>query len=378
MKDEDKTKGQLINGLMVMRQGVDKLVKVAIQGKRTDETSNLQRIYYQQLFNNYPDGIVMLDNSDRIIDANKGFETLFQYSIKEIRGKNIYDLIAPENLREEAYNLSVAVSGKEIFKKETVRKCKDGSLIDVSLIGYPIEVDNELIGAYAIYSDITERKRAEKQIEASLKEKQILLKEIHHRVKNNLQVICSMLGLQAQHIEDRQAREIFEESRNRIRSMKLVHEVLYHSEDLATINFSKYTKSLVHYLDSVYSSCPGRISLEVNVDHVSMDINLAIPCGLVMNELISNALKHAFPQSFKGKGKIEIALHKTEADEIELIVKDNGVGMPKRLDIRRTKSLGLQLVNILAEDQLGGKVKLDMRGGTKFTIRFMLDKYYSG
>ena len=187
-----------------------------------------------------------------------------------------------------------------------------------------------------------ERKKAEDGIKASLKEKNLLLKEIHHRVKNNLQVISSLLGLQAKHIKDKQALEMFEESKNRVRSMALVHEELYRSKDFANIDFTKYIKNLTGLLVKTYIIDSGKIELDVKVEDVSLGIDQAVPCGLVINELVSNALKHAFPPSFEGKGKIEITLCSMEAGEIELIVKDNGVGIPKEPDIQKTESLGMQ------------------------------------
>ncbi len=222
----------------------------------------------------------------------------------------------------------------------------------------------------AMVSDITEQKKAEEQIQKNLKEKQVLLKEIHHRVKNNLQVISSLLGLQATYIKDKQALEILKDSRDRVRSMALVHEGLYRSKDIANINFPQYIKKLTNQLVKTYIIDSSKIELDFKFEDVFLGVDQAVPCGLIVNELVSNALKHAFPPSFEGKCKIEIAVHPPEAGEIELIVKDNGVGIPKELDIRKSESLGLKLVPILAEDQLGGKVKLDRSGGTKFTIRF--------
>jgi len=221
-----------------------------------------------------------------------------------------------------------------------------------------------------LQQEITERKRAEEQIKASLKEKEVLLKEIHHRVKNNMQIVSSLLNLQSRHIKDKQALEMFRESQNRVRSMALVHEKLYGSKDLARIDFAGYIKSLAQSLYQSYETDPGRVALKVKVEGSFLDVNIAVPCGLIINELVSNALKHAFPPSWEGKGKIEISLHPTDDNEIELIVSDNGIGFSKDLDIRGTESLGLLLIFILVEDQLKGKIKLDRRKGTKYKIKF--------
>ena len=163
---------------------------------------------------------------------------------------------------------------------------------------------------------------------------------------------------------------MFEESRKRVRSMALVHEELYRSGDFTNVNFNEYIEGLIDQIKKTYTIEPDRIEFRVEVRDVTLGIDLAIPCGLLINELISNALKHAFPLSFERKCKIEVALSSIEAGGFELIVKDNGLGIPKDIDPTKTESLGMQLIYILAEDQLGGTVNLDRDEGTKFTITF--------
>jgi len=215
-------------------------------------------------------------------------------------------------------------------------------------------------------------KRAEETIKASLREKEVLLKEIHHRVKNNLQIISSLLSLQSQYIKDKHVLEMFKDSQDRIRSMALIHEKLYGSRDLTRIDFAEYIKGLTKGLYRSYGVDPGRIGLNIKVENVSLRVDLAVPCGLIINELVSNALKYAFPPSWRGKGQIDISLSPTETNEIELVVQDNGIGMPEDLDIRQTESLGLRLVTILVEDQLDGRISLDTKKGTKFVMRMSL------
>jgi two-component sensor histidine kinase len=212
-----------------------------------------------------------------------------------------------------------------------------------------------------------ERKKAQKQIEASLKEKEILLKEIHHRVKNNLQIICSLLSLQAEYLTDTQALEVFQESQNRIQSMALIHEKLYQSEDLATINFADYIQELITNLWYSYEVHLDAVALTTNIEPVVLDIDTAIPCGLIVNELVSNSLKYAFPLGYKGELYIE--LHSVSENEFRLIVSDTGIGLPKDFDFQNTKSLGLQLVNSLIE-QLNGSIFLNHNRGTRFEIHF--------
>lgn len=217
-----------------------------------------------------------------------------------------------------------------------------------------------------LLQQIKERKRAEQQIKASLKEKEVLLKEIHHRVKNNLQVISSLLNLQRGSIKDPQTLEIFQESQNRVESMALIHEQLYRSKDLSQIDFADYIRNLVANLFCSYEVRANAITLKINVDNVLLDINAAIPCGLIINELIANSLKYAFPVGKDGELWIQFS---SKDDKFTLIVADNGVGIPKDLDFQNTNSLGLQLVNALTE-QLEGNIKLDNSVGTKFIITF--------
>ncbi len=233
------------------------------------------------------------------------------------------------------------------------------------------EEDISVLKPIANYiSYLIEAKLVEEKIKASLREKEILLKEIHHRVKNNMQIISSLLSLQSRHIKDEQVIEMLKECKNRIQSMALVHENLYRSKDFTGINLSEHINSLAKGLYQSYNADSRNIEMKIKSEDVSLSIDLAIPCGLAVNELVSNSLKHAFPSTWKGKGKIEISLHATEDKEIELVIRDNGVGIPRNIDFRKTESLGLQLVSILVEDQLKGKVSLDRGKGTRFKIKF--------
>jgi two-component sensor histidine kinase len=221
----------------------------------------------------------------------------------------------------------------------------------------------------AIVRDVTERKQAEKQIKASLKEKEVLLKEIHHRVKNNLQIISSLLKLQSRSIKDEQTLAMFNESQSRIRTMALIHESLYQSNDLSRINFAEYIQKLVANLLRSYEINSSAIKPVINVDNVLLEIDVAVPCGLIINELVSNSLKYAFPSG--KEGKIQVDFYSENERNFTLTVSDNGVGLPKNLNILETKTLGLQLVNNLV-DQLEGTVKNNIDGGTEFRITFSI------
>ncbi len=211
-------------------------------------------------------------------------------------------------------------------------------------------------------------KKTENKIRASLKEKEVLLQEVHHRVKNNMQLISSLFNLQAGRIKDKQAFEIFKSSQNRVRSMALIHERLYQSKDLTRIDFAEYSQSLTTHLFSSYEINTNVIKFYINIKDVFLDINTGIPCSLIINELVTNSLKHGFPNG--KKGEIKIAMHPLNKNEVELVVSDNGIGLPKEVDFRSPDSLGLHLVTILAEDQLHGAIKLGRERGTIFHIRF--------
>ena len=216
-----------------------------------------------------------------------------------------------------------------------------------------------------LQAEVNERARAEETIRAALVEKDVLLKEIHHRVKNNLQVISSMLYLKAKKIQDTETQAMFRDSQSRIKSMALIHERLYQSDDLAKVDFSEYIHSLVYDLFQSYGTNPEAVKSDVRVEDVRMGIDTAIPCGLIVNELVSNSLKYAFPGD--RSGTISIRLSPEGERQYRLIVQDDGVGIPKELDLAKTRSLGLQLVNRLVE-QLDGSLELENGTGTTFTI----------
>ena len=211
--------------------------------------------------------------------------------------------------------------------------------------------------------DITESKRAEEIVKSSLREKELLLKEIHHRVKNNLQITSSLLRLQAAKIADAAVRQLLRESQDRIRSMALVHEMLYRSQDLARVDFPQYVRALVPQLFRSYNA-GGRVRYRVELDEIVFGVDLAVPCGLIINELVANALKHAFPGDRRGEICVRMRL---EQDRYRLSVEDDGIGFPAGLDFSQTGTLGLQLVRTLTE-QVGGRLQQKVGQGTAFVI----------
>ena len=249
-------------------------------------------------------------------------------------------------------------------QEEMAHEVEVGNAIYELHISYVKEVD--LTRIYV--TDITQRKQAQDQVRASLAEKEVLLQEIHHRVKNNLQIVISLLRLQSRQITDKYYLELLKEIQARIRVMSLIHEKLYRSADFTRIGFKDYIKSLAEGLMSTYGTNDGKIALEIDAEAVFLEIDKAIPCGLIINELITNAIKYAFPDD--RRGKVSILLHQSPGKEIELVIRDNGIGLPEKLDIRKTQTMGMQLVTSLAEDQLRGKLELEQDKGTGFRIRF--------
>jgi PAS domain S-box-containing protein len=230
----------------------------------------------------------------------------------------------------------------------------------------PITTSGEVTAVIMIATNVTERKQMEEQVKVSLAEKELLLKEVHHRVKNNMQIISSLLKLQARGIEGNETRELFNDSQNRIKSMALVYNKLYQSADLARIGLKDYVSELSNGLIQSYRGTSGKITTKVEGDNILLGVDLAIPCGLFINELISNSLKYAFPNG--GNGEVRVSLRETDETNIEIIVSDNGVGIPDNIDLASTNTLGLSLVTTLVENQLGGKLELDRSQGTKFQI----------
>jgi two-component sensor histidine kinase len=215
--------------------------------------------------------------------------------------------------------------------------------------------------------DISHLRQEEERIRASLREKHVLLSEIHHRVKNNLQIVYSLLGLQAARVGDRATQDLLRDSQNRIYSMALIHQTLYGSEDFENVDFALFIDTLLPGLTRSFGIDPQHIAVRVAVEPVRLPIDIAVPCGLVVNELISNAMKHAFQD--RRRGEIRIALTRQIGREALLSVSDNGIGLPDHLDVRNTETIGLQLVALLA-DQLDGEISIHRSGPTRFSLRF--------
>lgn len=261
--------------------------------------------------------------------------------------------------------LDPSSTGEYITEYRVLRP--DGTIRWIEAQGRVLRQNQQAYRFIGTVLNITERKLAQEQIQAALDEKVVLLKEIHHRVKNNLQIVTSLLNLQSSRLEEPQIQKILQECQNRVSSMALIHEQLYQSEDLAKIDFTNYVHNLVNNLCSSYDVYNSAIQIKMNIDDIYLSIDTAIPCGLILNELVSNALKYAFP--LEQKGDIKIDFHLNDDNYLQLSVKDNGVGISPELDIDKTNSLGLQLVKALTR-QLQGTLMLNRDMGSDFQIVF--------
>lgn len=305
--------------------------------------------------------------------CNQRLAEIFGYdSPEDLLGSHISRLVLPESWPIVDEQVKLRESGQVDRVQYQFKGLKrDGTIIDVGVLGGRILYE----GKPAIQGclvDITERIRTVNQIRSTLKEKEVLLREVHHRVKNNMQIISSLLNLQAKHLKDKEDLFLFKETQNRIRSMALVHEKLYQSKNLSRIDFAEYIRSLVTYLWQFFVIDSETIQLHTDLEEVHFDINTAIPCGLIVNELVSNALEHAFPAG--RKGDLEIKLERTGGGRFMMIVRDSGIGFPAHLDFRKTETLGMQIVTMLVE-QLEGTIELESGQGTEFKILFEELKY---
>jgi two-component sensor histidine kinase/DNA-binding NarL/FixJ family response regulator len=299
------------------------------------------------------------------------------FQVEEILAR-VKTLLALHAMRRrlEARNTQLERANEELASVNSAlsREIAERKLAEEALIQYRERLEvlvrertQELGRANAsLKAEIIEREHAEERVRASLREKEILLKEIHHRVKNNLQIISTLLDLQSEHIEDERSLRYFRDSQDRIKSMALVHEKLYQTRDFISINFGEYLANLARYLFNSYITDPDRISLKLDVAPATLEIDQAIPCGLIVSELVSNSMKYAFPDG-RG-GEIAVRLRVEGDSGIELMVRDDGVGLPPGLDFRNTDSLGLQLVTMLVS-QIRGEIEPGNEGGTSFIIR---------
>jgi PAS domain S-box-containing protein len=326
---------------------------------------------YREVFNSINEAIFIHETKNgSIIDANETAARMYGYDTKdEILALSIGEMsahLSPYTQEQAQARMQLAIRGTAQTFEWLGRK-KNG-------MHFPVEVSlrlSEIRGKtriLAVVRDITERKQAEKDMQASLREKDSLLKEIHHRVKNNLQIVSSLLNLQSVRLDNHIAKAALKDTQNRVRSMALIHEHLYRSENLAAVNMSAYLRQLCSQLLRALVAPPSNIQLHLDLAPVHLGIDQAIPCGLLVNELVSNSFKHAFPEGRSGEVRIELQPMDGGSSH-RLAVSDNGVGLPANFTTHKLASLGLRLATDLSR-QIGGQLKISHIPTTRFEVEF--------
>lgn len=348
----------------------------AIERKRLTDDIKRSEEKYRNLYETMVQGVVYQNADGEIISANNAAQKILGLTIDQMQGRSSFD---PrwKSIHEDGSDFHgdehpaiIALNtGKEV--KNVIMGVfnpskEDYTWIIINAVPQFKPGESKPNEVFTTFEDFSLRKIAEDELKSSIKEKKALLQEIHHRVKNNMQIISSLLNLQAD-LVDVDMRGILDSCQNRVKSMALVHEKLYRSQNLSKIEMADYIESLVSYLVNQHLSPEDHIKYIVEVEDIEFNIETAIPCGLMINELVSNSLKYAFTNV--EKGEIQISLKKLKADKFELIIKDNGIGLPDDLELENMDSLGLKLAYSLIS-QIEGELVLDRNHGTKFKITF--------
>ena len=315
-----------------------------------------------------PIAIVAIDREKVVVQWNAAAESLFGWTAREVIGHPMP--FVPQDRSYEYGSLTDRlVDGGAYVGRILQSVRKDGTRLNLFSSAASLKsAAGQTIGAVVMFVDITETLKVQDELRRSLNEKEVLLKEIHHRVKNNLQVISSLLSLQSERIRDKEAQDVFKDSQNRVRSMAMIHERLYRSQDLAHVDFGEYVRSLSISLFNSYRTALPRVTCDIAVEDMQVDVDIAVPCGLVLNELISNALKYAYPGG--SAGVISVRLREVAPFMVELAIEDDGVGLPPGIDLKDGTSLGYQLVHLLVA-QLGGNIEVKSDHGVHVTVTFL-------
>jgi PAS domain S-box-containing protein len=333
--------------------------------QRAERAFRRSEMRFKHAAERFPDGFVIYDADRRFEFVNAAGLLFAGYRDREMIGRRDEELFPPEVTSLYLPAIRKAIEGRRTETVECTLPLASGPAT-LHLTYVPLlDEHGEVFQLLGIVRDITGQRLFERQLKDTLREKETLLSEVHHRVKNNLQVVSSLLNLQGGGIRNVEVLEALRESQNRIRSMALIHEKLYQARTLSRIDLGEYIRDLGTQLARSFGD--GRVHMEFDLEAIHFGVDKAIPCGLILNELVSNALKHAFPAG--ERGTVSIGLRCIGVSRYVLRVRDNGVGFPDTIDHTRTSSLGMQLVNTLTS-QLNGRVDLERNGGTTVSITF--------
>lgn len=314
--------------------------------------------------------IFSLDLKGFIDFWNVGAENLFGFKSEEIINNSIFKLLNDDQQRLKKM-LSHITRDNEGENEEFLFNGKNGDQIWINLTMTPkCDSEGKIVGVLCIGEDYTRHKQAEEHIKASLREKEVLIREVHHRVKNNLQIVSSLLKLSINRAKNKKVINLLEDAHNRIYAIALIHSQLYKTEKFERIKLYDHLRELLNYISQIYEPEVRSIILRVKPSDIELSIDQAIPCSLVLNELITNSYKHAFKN--RKEGEIEIVTKKLKGNQIRIVVKDNGIGFPEDLKLTQINSLGLKLVKGLVEEQLNGIFVIRKNKGTIAEIRFKL------
>ncbi len=358
-------------------QAFGEMASIALINSRALEALEESEEKFRSVIEQSRDGFTLTDEQGIVIQWNRAMEEITGLMAPEALGRPIWDVqfqpSSPAQQMDARYDQIKGMTQEALATgqapwlsalTETEYQLKTGDRLTIQISIFPIKTERGfMLGS--ISRDVTEQKEVQAQIEAALHEKELLLKEIHHRVKNNLAIVSSLLEFQAEGIESEEAQTAFQESQNRIHSMGRIHELLYRSGDLARVDMEEYLRQLVDHLRDSYGAY--RVALDVEAGDVALDIDRAIPCGLIVNELVSNSLKHAFPNG--QAGHIHITFRPHDDHTLHLVVSDDGQGMPPGVDWQNLPSLGMRLIFMLTR-QLRGHVEVDSQDGTRVEITF--------
>lgn len=365
----------LIKGEVNKRQFF-RSVRYSIERKCAEELAKISSERYRKIFRRMVQGVLYYRSNGKLIAANSSALKILGVTKEKLVESIFLPLnrkIIQENGNEFQYEdfpfIAALKTGHDVNNRVMgiFNNLKNDYVwLNVSAIPVALSGENEITRVFMIFEDLTERKKTEKVFRNSLKEKETLIKEVHHRVKNNFQIISSLLSLQSDLIEDKKDYELFNESNNRIRAMAMIHERLYQSNNLSEIDFEDYTNSICSHLYKVYKKEQNELTTRIEVENIHLPVDLAVPCGLILNELVSNAFKYAFTD--RKKGEVFISFKRDENYTCQLKIEDDGIGLPPNV-LENGNTLGLFLVDSLVR-QIKGEIKISSSNGTRFQISF--------